>query len=62
MSYLRHLDEAACFKTLEQSLPFKHKIKAIGLDSSEKGNPPSKFKGVFEASVKRRLYSFSTRW
>jgi adenosine deaminase len=52
MSYLRHLDEAACFKTLEQSLPFKHKIKAIGLDSSEKGNPPSKFKGVFEASVK----------
>lgn len=52
MSYLRHLDEAACFKTLEQSLPFKHKIKAIGLDSSEKGNPPSKFKSVFEASVK----------
>jgi adenosine deaminase len=52
MSYLRHLDEAACFKTLEQSLPFKHKIKAIGLDSSEKGNPPSKFKSVFEASIK----------
>ena len=52
MSYLRHLNEEACFKTLEQSLPFKHKIKAIGLDSSEKGNPPSKFKNVFEASVK----------
>jgi adenosine deaminase len=52
MSYLRHLSEAAAFKTLKQSLPFKDKIKAVGLDSSEKGNPPSKFKNVFEASVK----------
>ena len=52
MSYLRHLSEEDAFKTLEQSLPFKNKITAIGLDSSEKGNPPSKFKNVFEASVK----------
>jgi len=52
MSYLRHLPEEAAFKTLEQSLPFKSHITAIGLDSSEKGNPPSKFKDVFEASVK----------
>ena len=52
MSYLRHLSEEEAFKTLEQSLPFKDKIKAVGLDSSEKGNPPSKFKNVFEASVK----------
>ena len=52
MSYLRHLTEESAFKTLEQSLPFKDKIKAIGLDSSEKGNPPSKFKHVFRASVK----------
>jgi len=52
MSYLRHLSEEEAFKTLEQSLPFKHLIAAIGLDSSEKGNPPSKFKKVFEASVK----------
>jgi len=52
MSYLRHLSEEDAFKTLEQSLPFKSKIKAIGLDSSEKGNPPSKFQRVFEASVK----------
>ena len=52
MSYLRHLSEEEAFKTLKQSLPFKDKIKAIGLDSSEKGNPPSKFKNVFEASVK----------
>ncbi len=52
MSYLRHLSEEDCFKTLEQSIPFKHKIKAVGLDSSEKGNPPSKFQRVFEASAK----------
>ncbi len=52
MSYLRHLSEEEAFKTLEQSLPFKHKIAAVGLDSSEKGNPPSKFKNVYEASVK----------
>lgn len=52
MSYLRHMTEAEAFKTLKQSLPFKDKIKAIGLDSSEKGNPPSKFQKVFEASVK----------
>ena len=52
MSYLRHLSEEKAFKTLEQSLPFKHLITAVGLDSSEKGNPPSKFKNVFKASVK----------
>lgn len=52
MSYLRHLTEEDAFITLEQSLPFKDKIKAVGLDSSEKDNPPSKFKNVFEASVK----------
>jgi len=52
MSYLRHMSEEEAFKTLEQSLPYKDLITAIGLDSSEKGNPPSKFKKVFEASVK----------
>ena len=52
MSYLRHLTEEDAFETLEQSLPFKHLIKAVGLDSSEKGNPPSKFQKVFEASIK----------
>ncbi|RUA12021.1 MAG: adenosine deaminase [Flavobacteriia bacterium] len=52
MSYLRHLSEEEAFKTLKQSLPFKDKIKAVGLDSSETGNPPSKFKEVYKASVK----------
>lgn len=52
MSYLRHLTEENAFKTLQSSIPYKDKIIAIGLDSSEKGNPPSKFKNVFQASVK----------
>ena len=52
MSYLRHLSEEDAFKTLEQSLDYKHLITAVGLDSSERGNPPSKFKNVFDASVK----------
>lgn len=51
MSYLRHLSEEDAFKTLEQSLAFKHLIKSVGLDSSEKNNPPSKFKNVFKASA-----------
>jgi len=50
MSYLRHLSEEDAFETLSQSLPYKHLIKEVGLDSSEKGNPPSKFKNVFKAS------------
>lgn len=52
MSYLRHLSEASAFEILEMSKPFKHLIKAVGLDSSELGHPPSKFKQVFEASVR----------
>lgn len=51
MSYLRHLSEEEAFKTLESSLPFKHWIDGVGLDSSEMGNPPSKFIKVFEASA-----------
>tara|TARA_B100000809_G_scaffold266363_1_gene328725 strand:+ start:1884 stop:2891 length:1008 start_codon:yes stop_codon:yes gene_type:complete len=51
MSYLRHLSEESAFRTLEHSIPYKHMITAVGLDSSEKGNPPSKFQRVFKASI-----------
>ncbi|MEJ6736153.1 MAG: adenosine deaminase [Flavobacteriales bacterium] len=51
MSYLRHLPEESAFRTLEHSIPYKHMITAVGLDSSEKGNPPSKFQKVFKASI-----------
>ena len=51
MSYLRHLSEESAFKTLESSLPFKDWVDGVGLDSSELGNPPSKFANVFKASA-----------
>jgi len=51
MSFLRHLSEEEAFKTLEESLPFKDKITCVGLDSSEKGNPPSKFKNVYKKAT-----------
>ena len=47
MSFLRHLSEEDALDILESSLPYKNLIKAVGLDSSEQGNPPSKFKNVF---------------
>ena len=51
MSYLRHLSEEAAFETLEASLQYKDIIDGVGLDSSEMGNPPSKFEKVFKASA-----------
>jgi adenosine deaminase len=48
MSFLRHLDEESAFKTLEDGLRHQDKIAAIGLDSSELGNPPSKFERVYK--------------
>jgi len=37
----------SAMETLEASLPFKDWIIGVGLDSDERGNPPSKFKDVF---------------
>lgn len=47
MCFLRHLSEESAFETLEMAIPHKDKIIGIGLDSSEEGNPPSKFFNVF---------------
>ena len=47
MCFLRHLDEADAEKTLDAALAFKDRIVGVGLDSSEAGHPPSKFKHVF---------------
>jgi adenosine deaminase len=57
MSFLRHLDEDSAFNTLEQAMPFKDWISAVGLDSSEVGNPPSKFERVFSRAIE---YGFMT--
>ncbi len=52
MCFLRHLDEKSAFETLQAALPHKNKIVAVGLDSSEVGNPPSKFAKVFAQARK----------
>ncbi len=48
LCFLRHLDEASAERTLDEALPWRDRIIGVGLDSSEKGNPPSKFQRVFE--------------
>jgi adenosine deaminase len=47
MCFLRHLSADEAMATLEAALPFKDLIVAVGLDSAEAGNPPSKFAAVF---------------
>jgi adenosine deaminase len=48
LCFLRHLSADSAMRTLEQSLPYRDVIAAVGLDSSESGHPPSKFAQVFE--------------
>jgi len=48
MCFLRDLPAEEALRTLEQALPFREWIVAVGLDSAEVGNPPRKFAAVFE--------------
>ena len=48
LSILRHLSEESALQTLDEALPYKQYFIGIGLDSSELGHPPVKFKRVFE--------------
>jgi adenine deaminase len=48
MCFLRHLSAQDAMSTLEAALPYKNAITAVGLDSGERGNPPSKFQEVFD--------------
>ena len=47
LCFLRHLSEAAAFATLEAALPYRDQFIGVGLDSSERDNPPEKFARVF---------------
>ena len=47
LCFLRHLSEDEGFATLEQAVPHVSRIHGVGLDSSEKGHPPSKFARLF---------------
>jgi adenine deaminase len=56
MCFLRHLDEADAEKTLDVALGFRDQIAGVGLDSSETGHPPSKFKRVFRRARDAGLF------
>ena len=47
LCFLRHLSEDDALATLEQAMPWRHHFIGVGLDSSERGNPPEKFARVF---------------
>jgi adenine deaminase len=47
LCFLRHLSEADALATFEQALPHRRHFIGVGLDSSERGNPPEKFARVF---------------
>jgi adenosine deaminase len=48
MCFLRDLPADSALATLEEALPYRDWIVGVGLDSDERGNPPVKFRGVFE--------------
>lgn len=48
LCFLRHLSAEAAMATLEQALPHRDRIVAVGLDSSERDRPPSLFTEVFD--------------
>lgn len=48
LCFLRHLPAESAMATLEAARPHLDRIVAVGLDSSEKGHPPSKFQAVFD--------------
>jgi adenosine deaminase len=51
LCFLRHLSEDDALATFDAALPlfdqYSHRLIGVGLDSSERGHPPSKFERVF---------------
>ena len=48
LGILRDMSAESAMEALEQSLAYRDWIVGVGLDSDEKGNPPVKFREVFE--------------
>jgi adenosine deaminase len=47
LCFLRDQPAASAMATLEAALPFRDRVAAVGLDSAERGHPPSEFAAVF---------------
>jgi len=48
MCFLRDLSALSAMDTLDAAVAYRDRIIAVGLDSAEVGNPPSKFSAVFD--------------
>ncbi|TXI97705.1 MAG: adenosine deaminase [Neisseriales bacterium] len=53
--FLRHLSENNALSVFDDLMNYRDKIIGIGLDSSELGNPPAKFKNLFNLARKEQL-------
>jgi adenosine deaminase len=51
LCFLRHLSAEAAMETLRQARQYKDWIVAVGLDSSEIGYPPERFRAVFDRAL-----------
>ena len=52
MCFLRDMTAESAAETLEEAEPYRDWIIGVGLDSDESGNPPLKFKEVFQEAGK----------
>ena len=54
--FLRHLSEKSALECFEQVMNYRKHFIGIGLDSSELGHPPTKFKNLFDMARKEDLF------
>jgi adenine deaminase len=57
LCFLRHLSAGEAMVTFEEALPFREHLLGVGLDSSEVGNPPSRFDAVFDRARAEGLHT-----
>ncbi|MDQ2928039.1 MAG: adenosine deaminase [Pseudomonadota bacterium] len=56
LCFLRHLSEDEALATLQAALPYREQLLGVGLDSSERGHPPEKFRRVFDEAGRLGLH------
>ena len=61
LCFLRHLPQTEAMSTLDAALPYLDHLSGVGLDSGEVGNPPVKFKDVYDARARRGCGPSRTR-
>ncbi|MCQ4081986.1 adenosine deaminase [Streptomyces sp. RB6PN25] len=51
MCFLRDQSAESAMEVFDAAQPFLHRIAGVGLDSAEVGNPPAKFRAVYERAA-----------